>query len=189
MNRFAHKAQRGYVLIMVLVVLLVLTLLVAGLYSATEDSRFTAQTMMAQRIAAARADQAAQIAIARIRSGAFTANQLMALQYCTAPITQLRTGDCLSTDSLTDGLHNGPVTDDYENGGGAQYQFWIYKEANPDGSDPIRRWEVFNIYAEGYFGKDPTVPSFTVAAIQAEITLPGANAGTPVFDGDYGVIH
>ncbi len=184
------KQAHGYVLIMVLMVLLVLTLLVAGLYSASEDGRFTAQTMMAQRVAAARADQAAQMALAQVRAGLISGT---GFTFCSGPpVAELRTGNCATGNYVTSGVISGPVlsaTTQYENGAGRQYQWWVYKQSNPDGTDPIRSAEVYNVYAEGYFGTDNTFPSFTVAAVIAEITIPGSTGGPPNFDGDYGVIH
>ncbi len=184
------RQARGYVLIMVLMVLLVLTLLVAGLYSASEDGRFTAQTMMAQRVAAARADQAAQLALATVRAGLITNS---GYTFCTGPVAKLRTGNCAGSNLVTSGVVNGPAIGggtQYENGAGQLYQWWIYKQANPDGSNPTNRADdIFSVYAEGYFGQDDTYPSFTVAAVIAEITVPGVTGGPPNFDGDYGVIH
>ncbi len=184
------KRPRGYVLIMVLIVLLVLTLLVAGLYSASEDGRFTAQTMMAQRVAAARADQAAQMALAQVRAGTILGT---GFTFCSGPPDgQIRIGNCLAGNYVTSGVISGPAltgSTQYENGAGQQYQWWIYRQSNPDGSDPLRSAEVYNVYAEGYFGSDSTSPNFTVAAVIAEITIPGVIGGPPNFDGDYGVIH
>ena len=190
MTRSGGARRRGYVLIMVLVVLLVLTLLVAGLYSASEDSRFTSQVMLGQRVAAARADEAVQRAVATLRAGTFTTNDLVALPYCTTPITHLRTaGTCGSGAFLTSGQMSGPTDGDLENGAGLLYQWWIYHQSNPDGTAPPNSFEIFNIYAEGYFGYATTRENFSVAAIAAEVTLPGSTTGPPNFDGDYGVIH
>ena len=182
-----RRGPRGYVLVMVLAVLLVLTLLVAGLYSTSEDSRFTAQTMMGQRVAAARADQGAQLAIAQVRSGAFTQTQLAALTPCTSPATQLRTtGNCATGNFFTSGLiDNG--AGDLDNRAGHQFQWWVYKQSMPDGTNP--KFDIFHVYAEGYYGLASTSTNYSVAAVVAEITLPGVNSGPPNFDGDYGVIH
>jgi Tfp pilus assembly protein PilX len=191
MKSVTRRAQ-GYVLLMVLVVLLVLTLLVAGLYSASEDGRFTAQTMMAQRVAAARADQAAQLALASIRAGLVTGT---GFTYCSGPPDgKLRTGNCAAGNYQSSGAVNGVTvtatnSNQYENGGGAQYQWWVYRALNADGTEPAQAATVYNVYAEGYFGADSTQKNFNIAAVSAEITIPGATTGPPNFDGDYGVIH
>ncbi len=184
-----ERRARGYVLLMVLVVLLVLTLLVAGLYSASEDSRFTAQTMMAQRIASARADQAAQLAIATVRAGTVSASSL--LPWCSFPEPSsgaiLRAGgDCTTGAYVTSGRISGGICDSSggpENGRGILYQWWIYKQGKAFGVPPDdQAAEVFNIYAEGYAGCDSVVPAnspiFTVSAVQAEVTIPGDPSGS-----------
>ncbi len=186
LNRLKRRGAGGYVLVMVLMVLLVLTLLVAGLYSSAEDSRFTAQTMLAQRVAAGRAEQAAQLAIASLRVSAINPVPLLSLAPCTGPITQLRsTGSCTGGQVLTSGLVSGATGTDLEAGGGWRYQWWVYRQL----SVPAQSALVFNIYAEGYFGTDDTSPNFTVAAVAAEMNLPGANVGPPEFAGDYGAIR
>ncbi len=163
------QRRGGYVLIMVLVVLLVLSLLVAGLYSASEDSRFTAQSIMSQRVAASRADQAAQLAIATVRANVVPPT---GMAYCSGPPAKLSSGSCTTSDFVTSGLVQGPTSGDLETGSGLRYQWWVFKLAGPDGGAPNQAAQIFNIYAEGYYGYTDTSPNFAVAAVTAEITIP-----------------
>lgn len=179
-----RNKPRGYVLIFVLLMLLVLGIITAGLYSSSEETVYTAQVMMAQKVAASRADQALQLGIASVKAGGV---QLQALVPCDGPATVLRAGSCGPAVMVTSGLVTGPNVGDLMDGAGQQYQWWVWRRALPDGGG--LNAQLVNVYAEGYWGLTPDSHNYTVAAVEAEVLIPLPVGDTMTNDWDYGVFR
>lgn len=192
MSRLRLRRPRGYVLIMVLAVILVLSVALASVYTQSSESLYATDAMVGQKVASARADLSAQMAVAFVKLGGVTPGQFV--NTCTGPGqfpadtngAVLRSGSCTGPDIYAspfmgqDGGTNyaGPTD-------GWQYRYWIYRRVPASGTvNP----NMVNIYAEGYYGRgDLNTGNFAVAAIEAEVLVPLPAGGTPTYDGDYNI--
>jgi hypothetical protein len=173
-------------MLVVMLGLLVLTVVAATYVDQGSDVTVTSTAVSGQRFASARAEEGAQLAIARIKAGGFPT--ILSLPACTGPTTAIRTGTCAPGDMFTTFFEApGPAA----TGGGWQFQYWIYRPNNvlADGGSLPQSVQLFHVYAEGYFGSgDAGVASFTVSAVEAEVVVPRPPGLLPCFDGDYGLI-
>lgn len=177
-----QRVSRGFVLLFVLVALLILGLVSAGLYSASEETLSSGQVMLAQKVAASRAEEGIQQAIANVKAGGVPVSALD--PPCTGPTSVLRTGTCGAM--VTGGLVQGPDGGTLSEGAGWRYQWWAFRSPLPDGG--ARDAQMVNVYAEGYWGFGSDSPNFSAAAVEAEIIIPMLPASGPlVNDFDYGV--
>jgi hypothetical protein len=189
------KQYRGYTLIMVLGVLLVLSIILTAVLVASGDQQVAGVTVMTQRLASNRADDIAQLAIARIKTGAInpltmtpctfpavTANR----PYLAAPWTAVGNICTSTTDVITDGLVS-VAGDDLSNGQGIIGQWWIFRRTLPGGA--LGNARLLTVYAEGYYGVDMNSRNLTASSVVAEVLVPEPPTSGLTPDGDYGVFR
>ncbi|MER2566857.1 MAG: hypothetical protein ABTQ32_39395 [Myxococcaceae bacterium] len=185
-RRRLHRHRRGYVLVVVLLSLLLMSVLAASYFEQGDDVVNTTLSINGQRFAATRAEEAMQLAIARVKAGQ---PGMSSLPPCSGPATGIRLGSCLPNEMIS-GAFEAPGSP--ASGGGWHFQYWIYKPAPVIVGGfalPLSN-QVMNVYAEGYFGRaDAGINGFTVSAIEAEVLVPLPPANLPTFDGDFGIIH
>ena len=185
-----ERAPRGYILLFVMVVLVVLTVAVASLYSSTTNTLYATQAMTRQKLASTRADLGAQVAISYLKRGKTELGSLIDpvatfQNVCTGPADAvLRVGNCASTDIIT-GTNEGGTGNNYGSGDGWQYRFWIYRRAPllPDGtpSTELAARNLLTVYAEGYYGRgDAGTLSFGVSAVEADVMMGAGSPGNPI---------
>lgn len=170
------KGPRGYVLLFVLMILLVLSLVVASLYSQAQELRSANLTASFQQVAAVNADRGVQAAIQAMRAGTITAP----------------TGTCNPGHDYRANCAGGPgvgyqelgiATADggifiLENpcpspgqcspaeGAGLQYTWYIYRSDSP--TNPTNR---FTVHATGYAGMSEQALNLVTAEVEVEIEL------------------
>ncbi|MEW5737578.1 MAG: hypothetical protein AB1938_01565 [Myxococcota bacterium] len=164
----AGIAQRGVVLLAVLVMLLVLSVLVTTLYIEASQSRSLSMGAMNQQIAMMNADRGLQEGIRRIRSGEITPSNIVG----TCNATDIRTG-CPTGTFLDMGyVDNGKVNPDggtywgVEEGAGLQYDYVIYRSGVE--GNPVNR---YTIRSTGYAALDANSNMFTTVVLEAEIEI------------------
>lgn len=172
-------------MVVVLLALLFLSVLAATYVEQGVQVESATTAITGQRFASARAEEATQLAIARIKAGQ---PGMAGLVPCSGPSTALRIGSCSPTDMITvaaDAPGLPPA-------GGWQFQYWIFRPAPVLVAGipiPLSN-QVVNVYAEGYFGAgDAGMSGFTVSAIEAEVLIPKPPGSPPVFDADFGIIQ
>jgi hypothetical protein len=179
-----RKNRSGVVLLVVLLLLLMLGVLATSLLTSAAEAEQASTLAVSQRVAASRADQAAQIAIATISSGTISTTGMIP---CEGPVGQAgRTapmgGGVLCSagaNMITSGMINGPVptkTLGFEQGAGLQYQWWIYQR--PVGPGVLPSTHLVRVYAEGYWGSATNSPNFTVASVEADVLIPDLSGGS-----------
>lgn len=180
--------HRGYVLLFVLLVLLVMSLGAAAYFESTARAQMGSLAASGQQIAYSRAKFAADQAIADIRAGAIVLSPSMPQQQRPSAPTGLAdcvvgNNDCVIRGSnavpclLGNGactgitpLDNGP-TDDLRDGGGLQWDYIIYRLQN----QPLQLR--FNILATGYYGYAGS-KNLATSQIEVEIDV-GTGASGP----------
>jgi hypothetical protein len=168
-------SARGYVLLFVLMILLVLSLVVASLYAQSQELKSSNLAASFQQIAAINADRGVQAAIQAMRNGAIL-----------APTGTCTPGDNYRTDCPGAGVgyveYGVPTSDggifiepgaacpsgdcSPTEGAGLQYSYFVYRSAAP--SNPLNR---FTIRATGYAGMSATALTLTTAVVEVEIEL------------------
>jgi hypothetical protein len=172
------------VLVVVLGVLLLLTVVAAALLDSSSDSRSVASVVVGQRIAASRAEYAVQQGIAMVKNNTVAWNTLGA---CSGPPNgYLVDAGCIPGQFVTSNrvANTGP---ELASGRGWNYQWWIYRPTAEPGLPPPTQ-QLVMVYAEGYYGENANSPSFTAAAIQAEVIVPMPTSGTLTPEFDYGTL-
>ncbi len=180
------KQRKGFVLIVVLLLLLMLGVVAASLLSTASETDQATILAVSQRVAASRADTAAQLAVATIASGTIS---ITALPACggPGPASQLQknlpNGACAATQMIGSGIVSGPNNNNFETGSGLLYQWWIYRRPLMPGI-PANQ-QLVRIYAEGYWGGSPNSPNFTGAAVEADIIVPSNTNGSAEASGEF----
>jgi hypothetical protein len=173
--------RKGFVLIVVLLLLLMLGVVAASLLSTASETDQATILAVSQRVAASRADTAAQLAVATIASGTLT---IAGLTACggPGPSSQLQkvlpngTNACVAAQMISSGMVSGPNNGNFETGSGLLYQWWIYRRPLMPGV-PANQ-QLVRIYAEGYWGGATTSPNFTGASVEADIIVPTNTDGS-----------
>lgn len=181
--------SRGYILVLVLLILTVLSVLVAGLYSQASEGLIASQGIVAQKVAASRADLAIQLAVERVKSGAVNTDTFSTT--CSGPgTTALLTGPACGG-VVTIPRVQGAPTGNFAGTAGWQYQYWMFRrpQTTADGGPLQLSQQLVNVYAEGYYGNGDGGTNFTVAAIEAEVVVIQPPGATQVPDGDYGAMR
>ncbi|MBL9039749.1 MAG: hypothetical protein JNG84_14625 [Archangium sp.] len=185
----ANQARpRGYILVLILIMLTVLSILTAGVYTQASESLIASQGLVAQKVAASRADLAVQLAVERVKSG--TVNTATFEGTCNGPndsVLRANSG-CIAGSFVSIPRVQGAVTGNFALTDGWQYQYWMFRRPQvlPDGGALAISPQLINIYAEGYYGNGDGGTSFTVAAVEAEVVVVQPPGGTQTPDGDYG---
>jgi Tfp pilus assembly protein PilX len=169
MNKRRRAHPRGWVMIMVLLVLLVMSILVAGFYMVSSDSAGLARIVVGQQVAMSHADTGLQDGLRAVRAAQIPLGTLTpcsqadvdAITCATAYITPI--GD------------NGSSTDLTANGG-LQYQYMVYTKSNA--TDPGMPSNRFFIRSIGYYGYKTTSNSLITSIVEVEVDSGTASAPT-----------
>jgi hypothetical protein len=168
-------APRGYVLLFVLMILLVLSLVVASLYAQSEELRASNLTASFQQIAAVNADRGVQAAIQAVRngtlsvpSGTCTPGEAyrtdcpgLGAGYAEYGVPTSDGGIFIEPGSACSGAGCTPTE-----GSGLQYSYFVYRSAAP--SNPLNR---YTIRATGYAGMSEQALNLVTSVVEVEIEL------------------
>jgi type II secretory pathway pseudopilin PulG len=166
MKTARRRHPRGWVLIAVLAVLLLLSLLVAGFFAQSQDAAAMTRVNMGQQLAMSHAEFAVQEAVRALRS-----QQI--------PVTGLA-GTCTDTEIIDNTCPNVIASPLVDNGsgsdlgtmGGLQYQYIVYKRFTTDPAQPPNRYMV---RATGYYGYTLTSNSLVTSIIEVEVDVGKGN--------------
>jgi|JI102314A1RNA_FD_contig_31_1836453_length_1085_multi_3_in_0_out_0_2 type II secretory pathway pseudopilin PulG len=150
--------RRGFVLLAVLFILLVLLVGAGTFFASASRTQLTAQSLASQQIALSRAELAAQRAIRDIRARRIIPNALFDRP------TPNGIPDCASNCLFFGPVDNGNALPPSQ-GGGLQWDYVVFR-SNQAG--PTNR---FVVQGNGYYGTTTTSPSFTSARIEVEIDV------------------
>jgi hypothetical protein len=159
-----RRRQGGWVLLMVLAMLLMLSLLVAGLFAASSEHQMTTRSISGQQVAVQRAEEGLQVALQAIRGRQIT--MAATTNYCNQPLA----ADCPAGDR-----HSLPAVDkgttlDLREGGGLQYEYHVVRRQQPGA--PIARFVVQSVGFYGYAGSRNLIS----AIVEADVDM-GAGSG------------
>lgn len=157
MNRRAFRFKpRGYVLLVMLGLILLVTLTGAAVYQQSEDQRSFIASMKGQSLAASRARVGAQRALAQIETDPALQQRLMDLQ---ASDSFAQATANLAVVSL--GLRTGPSSSAVDEGGGKQYKVDIYRRRMGTGA-------VYVMVSTGYFGSSALIERTLQSKLEVE---------------------
>jgi hypothetical protein len=171
-----RRHPRGAVAIFVIVILLVLTLSATAYLQQASSNRRAMISVSGQQLASARAEQAAQQAIADIRSGAVALGTLVPR---VAPATA---ADCATNCVVHPTVDNGSAAE-LSAGGGLQWDYSIYSLSQL--GSPANRYMVL---ANGYFGLTPTSSHFAQASLEIEVDVGALLSGRSTTDDSSGMM-
>lgn len=141
---------------------MVLTIAAAAYFQMASSNRASSLAVTGQQMAASRAEQAAQKAIADIRGN------VIVLDALTGRATPSTLADC-AFNCVIQGTFDGGATVDLNEGGGMLWNYMVYK--NSAGTPPPNR---YSVVATGYYGYTPTSPTFSEARVEVEIDVGSA---------------
>lgn len=176
-TRRLRTSSRGYSLLMVLMLITIMTVVVTGLYTQTEERSFAGRTFSAEQVARSRAENAVRVAVSAIRSGAIQTNSIKAV--ACSPDTSLSLAELKATCPAAQVLPAGGPGDSgsalsLEEGGGLQYQYAVYYRLFPSvvsGEQPMPIMNQFTIRAVGYYGYSLGSPNLTQSVVEADVKL------------------
>jgi hypothetical protein len=167
-------------MLMVLLVLTALTIGAASFHSQSADNLLTSHSLNAYQMAAARAEQGSQMALAMVRSGILKPNTLVGTCSDTDPFTTCTTF-LGGTSTLVD---NGRAMPPRE-GGGLQYMYMIYRPVMT--GDPTKTpSDLYTIRAVGYFGYALNSPNLFVSEVETQFNLGFGVSSSCAGGDDYG---
>lgn len=162
-----RSGPRGFILIVVLFIMLVLGIAAVGYLTQAEQAGRTALAVSGQQVAVMRADAAALDAVRAIRGNQVALGALMAR---TPPDGAL---NCANVNCVMRIQPAGPANLSPREGGGLQWDWVIYKSMQP-GTNANR----YTIQANGYYGYSNTASNFTTARVEVEIDIATAALGS-----------
>lgn len=168
------RRRRGFVMVLVLVVIAALAVLASALYLEAESNLITAQSVTAQQIATSRADLGLQTAIARLRSANLGGVNVEALVPCDLTQRNNDPFECPASSTIRSPQITGALPFDAGNaqslaqGGGLQYAYVIYARSLPAATG-IAPTGLLTIRAIGYYGYSPTDPKLVTSIVEAEL--------------------
>ena len=140
------RRARGYTLIFVMLILLVLTIAATAYFTSASRGQYASMVATAKQLAVARAQYGAQRTVLEIRNNTVVPTAL------TPRAAPLDFADCVgSGNCIAIGPVNAGSTLDLASGGGLQYDCIVFK-LNQIGSPPNR----YVIRSTGYFGYTAT---------------------------------
>lgn len=163
-----RRRQRGWVMIAVLMILLLLTLLTTGFYMQAEDATSLTRTTQAQQVAIAHAEHGLQEAIRMIRAAQVSTGSI--LGQCTD--AEVAANTCPAGNFISSALVDNGGTADLASGGGLQYQFVIYKRPSGDPGQPVNRVVV---RSTGYHGYRLTAANLVTSIVEVEMDVGKGN--------------
>lgn len=165
MKRKLGRRRGGWVLLMVLAMLLMLTLLVTGLFMQSSEHLMTTRSVAGQQIAVQRAEAGLQVALAGIRGRQIT--MTATTPYC----NQVMAIDCPASDRYSILPVDSGSTLDLREGGGLQYEYHVIRRQQP--GVPTARFVIQSVGYYGYVGSRNLVS----AVVEADIDLAAASGG------------
>lgn len=171
-----RQTSRGYILVFVLLILLVLSLVVAALFVQAQELRSSTMAASNHTVAAANADRGIQEAIRALRNGDITVTGIVGTcpggdNYRTCgvaayvePGIAVDGGILIITNSSV--AADGGVLSPGE-GGGLQFSYAIYRSSTV-GSQPLNR---YTIRATGYAGATETARNMVTSVVELEIEI------------------
>lgn len=166
-KRGRRSQPRGFILIVVLFVMLVLGIVAVGYLTQAEQAGRTALAVSGQQVAVMRADAAALDAVRAIRG-----NQV-ALGGLTGRAPPDGALNCANVNCVMRIQPSGPANVSLREGGGLQWDWVIYKSMQP-GTNANR----YTIQGNGYYGYTNGAPNFTTARVEVEIDISTASTGS-----------
>jgi Tfp pilus assembly protein PilX len=165
MKTQSRRRQGGWVLVLVLSVLLLLSMLVAAFFAEAQDGSMMTRLDTAQQIATSHADLGMQEAIRLLRAA-----QTGTLPAVSCLDSDVAMGTCTTATIIPAGgpIDNGS-TNELSNQGGLQYQYVIYRRATSDPQQPSNRYVV---RATGYYGYTLTSNNLITSVLEAEFDVP-----------------
>ncbi len=156
-----RRRRRGFVLLAVLFILLVLLVGAGTFFASASRNQVAAQSLAAQQIAVSRAELAAQRGVRDIRSRRIIPTGLFG-----RPNPMNGIADCASNCLTFGPVDNGSAIPPSE-GGGLQWDYVVFQPSTALGV-PANRYVV---QGNGYYGTTTTSPSFTSARVEVEIDV------------------
>lgn len=163
-----RNQPRGWVMLMVLLVLMMTSILVAGFYTMSSDASGMSRTVVGQQVAMSHADTGLQEGLRAMRAQQIDLSGITA--QCTA--AQVDADACTSR-YLSPRVDNGSSLDLTANGG-LQYEYIIYQK--PTASDPGQPSNRFVVRSVGYYGFTLTSNNLSTSIVEAEIDIGRATA-------------
>jgi hypothetical protein len=167
-------------MVMVMLILTALLVAAAAYYSESEDALFTGASLSAYQIAASRAEQGAQLALAQIRAGVLRPSTLTTPCSDTLPFTT-----CANFLGGTTTLIDKGSALSLKEGGGLQYMFIVYKPTMA--GDPTKTpSNLYTIRAVGYYGYSLTAQNLFVSEVEIQTDLGSGGTSSCANADDYG---
>jgi hypothetical protein len=159
-------------MLVVMLLLLALSLSVTAYYTESEDFLFTGQSVTAYNIAALRAEQGAQEALAQIRSGVLNPATVIKGTICNPipPQDPWTACNLPPMGILNPPVDNGPTIPLQENGG-LQYQWIVF---HPFGTGiPVN---LYAIRSRGYYGYNLNSNNLFVSEVEITVQIGSSGA-------------
>ncbi len=155
------RRQGGWVLVMVLALLLLLSLLVAGFFAEAADSATMVRIDLGQQVAMSHAEAGLQDGIRSLRAA-----QVNPAGLSSCLDSEVIAGTCASMIVVpSTPLDNGTVNE-LTNQGGLQYQYVIYRRPNDIGNT-----NRFVIRSTGFYGYTTTANNLVTSIVEAEFDV------------------
>jgi hypothetical protein len=169
------RRQRGWIMLVVMLLLLALSLSVTAYYTESEDFLYTGQSVTAYNIAALRAEQGVQEALSQIRSGQLNPVAVIKSNTCQPTAPQDEWTACITAPL---GILGQPVpppgapdlTIPLQEGGGMQYQWLVF---HPPGTGIPQN--LYAIRSRGFYGYQG---SKNLYVSEVEITVQIGSSGS-----------
>jgi len=159
----SHRGPRGWVMMMVLLVLVMLSLLVTGFYVISTDAATMSRVMVHQQVAMSHADVGLQEGIRAVRSQQIDLAPITA--FCTSAEVDANTCTAMVSIATVD---NGGALDIGANGG-LQYRWVIYRRPVTD--DPGQPTNRFVIRSTGFAGYTLNSTNLVTSIVEAEVDV------------------
>jgi hypothetical protein len=192
----AARAERGYVLLIVLAAVAVLSVLAAFVHTQTENQLVMTTALKGQSVAASRATLAANAYLAQYKVNYNNIQASVSLLPTFASYTDAVAGGALATlpDALTDyspSYGTPSLNLELNEGGGAQ---WCVDVWRLNRGFSVQPWTVFEVF--GYYGyrrtgtitscQDLANAGVVVSQVEVQIEQPTPNSGAPGSPGPAG---
>lgn len=163
------RAQRGWVMITVLMILLVLTLVVSGFYMQAEDSTSINRMNQGQKFAVAHAEQGLQEGVRMVRAAQ------VSIPLGTCLDAEIAAGTCPPGNFVASPLVNNGNALELAAGGGLQYQFFIYKRTNVGDVGVPTSVNRVVIRSNGFYGYTLNSPNLVTSILEVEMDVGRGN--------------
>ena len=183
MRVLRHRRQRGWVLLLVLMITAVMLVTVSAIYSEAEASLATSYAITGQQMATSRAQMGIEVALARLRKVDYDTIQVPNMHPCYLPSYNYDPEQCPPALEIV-----GPVdctwftpacadaTVPLVQGGGLQYKYVVYMREIDPTTGRIPSGSVITVRSTGYYGYSLVDPRLVTSVIEADVK-PGQGAG------------